>query len=422
MAATARSIGREGGLTMRKGLCFALGALLAASALFAAASGGTAGSMMVGVKIYEYKGEFPPLFAEWRRLGINTAFVSAELAGTPAFMEMARKQGVPVYIITPVFYNPEALAADPGLFAVTGYGKPAKLDWVEFACPRRPEYRRQRLEYVRRLVRNCNPDGLSIDFIRYFAFWEMVYPGAKLDPLQNTCFCPYCLQAFQKECQRIFPPALGDTRAKAEWILKNHLPAWAKWKRAAITAMARDIAAAARQEKPGIKLNLHLVPWRKDDFEGAMGTVVSQDIAELGRLVDFLSPMCYAHMVRQTPGWIRSVVQDVRSLSANPAPQGDGGTLARPAPQGDGGTSARPAPRGDGGTEYPLVIPSIQVKEDYIPETLTPAQFSAYLDAALEPPSAGVVFWEWETLKADSVKKEIVRARIAALARPKISR
>jgi len=351
-------------------------------------------AMLIGTKIYEYKDNLSNLFAAWQRLGINTAFVSVELAGTRAFMEMARKQNIAVFIIVPVFYNPEALAKDPGLFAITGHGQPAKEDWVEFVCPRRPEYRRQRLEYIRRLIRDCRPDGISIDFIRYFAFWEMVYPGTRLDPLQNTCFCPYCLKAFQKDYKLQIPARLADTTAKAEWIMKNHLPAWARWKRQAITAMVGDIAAAARQEKPGIKLSLHLVPWRKGDFNSAMGDVVSQDITAIAPLVDYLSPMCYAHMVRQTPDWIRSVVQDVQSQATNPFPQGDGGTSARP------------------------VLPSIQVKEDYIKEALTPAQFSDYLKAALAPPSAGVVFWSWETLAADSVKKEIARSLIATLAVP----
>jgi hypothetical protein len=364
-------------------------------------------AMLIGTKIYEYKGELSTLFAAWQRVGINTAFVSINLANNRAFMDMARNRNIAVFIILPVFFNPEALAGDPGLFAITGHGLPARDDWVEFVCPRRPEYRRQRLEDVRRLVRDCRPDGLSIDFIRYFAFWEMVYPDTRLDPLQNTCFCPYCLQAFQKDCKLQIPPRLTDPPAKAEWILKNHLPEWAKWKQAAITTMVRDIAIAARREKPGIKLNIHLVPWRKDDFNGSMRTVVSQDIASIAPLVDYLSPMCYAHMVRQTPDWIRSVVQNVRTQAANPGVQGDGGTSARPVPQGDGGSSARP------------VIPSIQVKEEYIKEALTPAQFSDYLKAALAPPSAGVVFWSWETLAADSAKEEIARSLIATLAVPR---
>lgn len=335
--------------------------------------------IMIGVKLYEYKEDFAGLFAEWKGMGINTAFVSVELAGTPAFMKLARSQGVAVFIILPVFFNPEALARDPGLYAVTGYGQPAKLDWVEFVCPTRPEYRRQRLDYVRELIRTCQPDGISIDFIRYFAFWEMVYPDAKLDPLQNTCFCPNCLQAFQKDCQLTIPANLTETRAKAEWILKKHLPVWTKWKQATITSMVSDIAAAARQEKTTIKLNVHLVPWRQKDFAGAINTVVSQDIAAIGPLVDYLSPMCYAHMVKQTAGWTNSVVKDVHSQATN------------------------------------RIVPSIQVKEDYITETLTPGQFADYLHAALKPPAQGVIFWSWETLAADAAKKEIARTILANL-------
>lgn len=333
--------------------------------------------LLIGAKIYEYKQDFADLFAAWQSLGINTAFVSVEIANNRSFMELARKRKMAVFIILPVFYNPEALAKDPGLFAVTGHGRPAKDDWVEFVCPRRPEYRRQRLEYIRRLIRSCQPDGISIDFIRYFAFWEMVYPDMRLDPLQNTCFCPYCLQAFQRECKLNIPARLSDIPAKAEWILKNHLPAWSRWKQAAITSMVADIAAAARQEKPGIKLNVHLVPWRKGDFGGALDSVVSQDIAAIGPLVDCLSPMCYAHMLKQTPAWIHSVVRDVQSRAANP------------------------------------VIPSIQVKEDYIKEALTPGQFSDYLKAALEPPSQGVVFWSWEMLAADEAKMKIAHSLLA---------
>ncbi len=98
------------------------------------------------------------------------------------------------------------------------------------------------------------------------------------------------------------PARLTGIPAKAEWILKDHLAAWAKWKRAAITAMVSDIADVARREKPGIKLNVHLVPWRQGDFDGAMGNVVSQDIAAIAPWSITLSPMCYAHMVKQTPG------------------------------------------------------------------------------------------------------------------------
>ena len=305
-------------------------ACLLAAALFLACWGRAAGSaappaaagkMLVGVKLYEYKGDFAPLFTAWREMGINTAFVSVDLAGTPAFMESARKQGVAVYIIMPVFYNPEALAQDPGLYAVTGYGRPAKLDWVEFVCPRRPEYRTPAPGLYPPPDPRLPPRRPQHRFHPPFRLLGNGLPRRQAGSAAEHLFLP-CIAwgRFKTSAGCVSPLACRTPRAKAEWILKNHPAAWTKWKQANITSMVRDIAAAARRENPGIKLNLHLVPWRRDDFNGAMRTVVGQDIAALGRLVDYLSPMCYAHMVKRTPDWIRSVVRDVQRPGRQPYP------------------------------------------------------------------------------------------------------
>jgi hypothetical protein len=136
--------------------------------------------------------------------------------------------------------------------------------------------------------------------------------------------------------------------------------------------MVRELSEAARRTKPEIKINVHLVPWRTKDFNGAIRSIAGQDFSAIAPLVDYLSPMTYAHMVKQDPSWIHSVVKDVFQQTEG------------------------------------LVVPSIQVKEAYLKERLTPGEFKKSLSKALEPPSNGVVFWSWEQLKTEPEKKEIV--------------
>ncbi len=352
-------------------LCFVLLACLSFVGFHQAADGG---KFMVGAKIYEYKGDFSSLVAEWKRVGINTAFLSADLAEKPELMALARKNGIATFIILPVFQNPEWLAANPEEYAVTGRGKRAEDDWVKFVCPSRDDYRAERLEYVRRLLKTCEPDGLSIDFIRYFVFWEKVFPDARPNPLDYACFCPNCLQKFQSDAHLVIPPESDTVSRKAEWILSKHKAAWVSWKCRNITSMVRAIAAEARRVKPGILLNVHLVPWRETDFNQGARTIAGQDVEAIAPLVDYLSPMCYAHMVKQDASWISSVVRDI------------GRRVKKP------------------------VIPSVQVKEAYLKEKLTPKEFAGYLEEGRKPPSAGVIFWNWPMLAEDVDKANLVSA------------
>jgi hypothetical protein len=74
-----------------------------------------------------------------------------------------------------VFFNPQILAADSTLYAVTDQGKIAKDEWVEFVCPSRKNYRSRQISALKKLVSDLQPDGISIDFIRQFVFWEKIY-------------------------------------------------------------------------------------------------------------------------------------------------------------------------------------------------------------------------------------------------------
>ncbi len=324
-----------------------------------------------GVKVYDPPKDRAATFKAWKELGLNTIWIGGALAKDARFFREARLAGFRTQLVFPVFYNPEALRCDPSLWAIQGNGKRAKDDWVEFVCPSHVGYRRIRILEAQRLLKVLKPDGLSLDFLRCFVFWEMKYPNAHLDPMASACFCPRCVQAFS-QAANVRVPA-GSVPEQAGWILARAGSAWTEWRCGLITSMTRELAQAARSVRKDLWVNLHVVPWMEADFEGARGRVAAQDVKALGALVDTLSPMVYAPMVKRDSTWVHDVTAELVRLGGKP------------------------------------VLPSIQVKECYLPEVLTPTRFKADLDAALLAPSRGVVFWNWPGLAECAEKRALAK-------------
>ena len=329
---------------------------------------------IVGVKIYDTERDLRELFADWRELGIDTVFAGQELAAREGFRERAEETGMNLFVIFPVFFAPDELAEDPDLWAVTADGARAKEDWVEFACPSRAAFRARRVEEAREIARRLQPDGLSIDFIRDFVFWEMVGSVRDSATLPDACYCSHCGRLFADRIGADIDLSALETPDAAAWIAANAADQWVRFKTETITSMAAEIVDAVREIEPDILINIHIVPWRRDDYDGAITRIAGQDRAALGGLADYLSPMAYSFMLHRPPEWIASVVSDAARQAACP------------------------------------VLPSIQVGSAYREgESFSATEFEAALRAALAPPSAGVVFWNWDAIEADSEKTEIIR-------------
>jgi ribosomal protein S27AE len=345
----------------------------------AASRAGAGAKPLIGVKIYDPVPDAEALFRQWKRLGIDAAFVSTAIAESETFIPAARRAGIRTFVITPVFFNPDYLAAHPDAWAITGRGERAKDDWVEFVCPSLEGYREERKRYALSLLERRRPDGLSLDFIRHFVFWEQVRPDGRVDALDTTCFCPRCLARFERDEGLAMPAvAKASPRAAAGWLLANHADRWVRWRAGLVTSWVEGVVREARRVAPGVKINLHLVPWGESEYQDGPIRVAGQDVRALGPLADFVSPMCYAHMLHRDPAWVGRVVRDLDARVAVP------------------------------------VLPSIEVEESYRQEPLTREFFAAALDAALAPPSGGVVFWSWAPLSKDEARQEIVVRRAGA--------
>ena len=327
---------------------------------------------IIGIKIYEYNKDFNPLVAKWKDMGINTAFISKELAANTEFRQLLKENNIGVYIIFPVFYDPDRLKDDSTLYAITDKGRIAKDDWVEFACPSRLSYRNQKISEAADLVRSLKPDGLSIDFIRQFVFWEMIYPDRTAGSIDMACFCDSCVHNFCVLKNITLPDTCISVRQRAAYILNSHAADWNDYRCDLIASMAMDLAVTARSIMPGIKINIHAVPWRDEDFGGANIRIAAQDLKKMAPYADYISPMCYSQMLRRDAGWIESVVRDMDKKAPG------------------------------------MILPSIQVYPYYIDDPFTPEDFRNCCSAALKPPSQGVVFFSWPLFMKDSVRMEII--------------
>lgn len=328
---------------------------------------------VVGVKIYSYDGDYDGLFEIWKNHGINTVLASPELLGDEIFREKLDEEKISSFLIFPVFFDAEALEDNPGLYAITSEGEPAIDDWVKFVCPSREDFRQRKIEEARRYIESINPDGISIDFIRYFVFWETVFPDFTLDSLPETCYDEHCLEKFQQDKSINIPDTLTTVSEIASWIEQYQSVEWTEWKCKQITTMIEQIVHTVKNVKPEILINVHLVPWRIGDFDDAILKIAGQDVTAIKEFADYLSPMTYSHMVKQEPAWIHSVVIDVYERSSG------------------------------------SVIPSIQVSRAYLDEPLTTDEFSECIEQALLPPSLGVIFWSWDHLAADPEKLKILK-------------
>ena len=154
---------------------------------------------IIGVKTYILRDNYDSLIQQWKEIGINTAFVSKDLTSDKKFRKITSENKIKIFTILPVFFAPDELHKDSTLYAITNKGNKAINDWVEFACPSNSEYRSNKVKEIVSFIKNEKPDGISIDFIRHFLFWEMITPETKPENIEHGCFCNRCIESFTKE-------------------------------------------------------------------------------------------------------------------------------------------------------------------------------------------------------------------------------
>ena len=86
-----------------------------------------------------------------------------------------------------------------------------------------------------------------------------------------------------------------------------------------ITSFVRQAAEVVRtQARRPCQLGLFSVPWRTENFEGALRRIMGQELGALAADVDIFSPMVYHRMCGQPVSWIRAVSEEAHALTGKP--------------------------------------------------------------------------------------------------------
>ena len=308
---------------------------------------------MLGVKVYDSSFCTPAHLDRLQELGFNTVFLGRGVLKSSVTEDLSRR-GLFWNIVEPVFLVDEDESCS---LATLKDGSPAEDDWVRFACPTDPVHMNHVMERIRSDIQQFNPPGVSLDFIRFFQFWEMTLPSADPSQLPRACFCSRCRDS------------------------ASSFDTYMHWRENVVNATATKLCSLARSMNEDLKIGIHAVPWTRTLFDGARMEILGQDFRALATIADYITPMVYHHMMHMPVPYIKELLADMA---------GEGRTF---------------------------IVPSIQSKEAYRKDSMSPSEFSKALETALDSPSKGVLIYKWEDLSRDEKRLGIVKDTFKGLDR-----
>ncbi len=328
--------------------------------------------MLKGIYVFNPTTNFDEMFQNCVNWGINWIVTPAYIFQKESFQLCKKKYEIKICVIFAVYNQQEYLEKHPEDYCITSIGKEAKYEqrWLHFACPSSNRFIEHQKNELTDFLNKMAPDMIALDFIRFYVFWERVYPKTSILDIDDGCYCERCLDNF--ETYRDQP--LGERTAR--WIKINALSEWAKWKCEIIEKMVKELTEIIHMQNSHLPIMIKTVPWLSESFGGAIRSIAGQDLEILSPDVDFICPMTYSYMTKHPSQSIHEVASEQQQIS------------------------------------HKKIIPCIQVNKAYLDEDISKEKFDEMLQYGLQAPSAGVILFLYETFKEDLEKQEIFKQRI----------
>jgi hypothetical protein len=297
--------------------------------------------------------------------------------GLPEFRRALKESQIGFAAICPVFYDPHIIRERPDLIPVDQFGNNHYDNWQTMVCPSNQQYRSERLALIREVLERLEPDIISLDFIRYPVTWEIIPFSTPADSIRQFCFCERCLQQFIAAHALIPPTELQGPEEVAPWILREQAPIWDQWRIRLISSFIQSCRDLIDETHPQIQLAVHVVPWSASDFNNRAASITGQDVRDMAKSAEILTPMVYHKRIGKTVTFIHDLTTEIHFSGAQ------------------------------------SVMPGIQFDRILDEEHINKDEWEQTLLNALKEPSRGVIIFHWGTIstppddKLDDYSKKI---------------
>ena len=189
----------------------------------------------------------------------------------------------------------------------------AGFDWYLGVCPTHEGYLAAKIDRLRRVAAELEPDGLFLSFTRYPGFWENWVPGYAFTNADRFCFCPRCRARFARGPRDRAPSRrCRDPGARHPRRARRRLDRLAR----AADRRGRSTASPPRcaPSGPSIEIMLNTLAFPASDFDGldVRREIAAQDLGMLRGSVDRFELMTYLQILDRPDSWLETVVADAR--------------------------------------------------------------------------------------------------------------
>ena len=345
--------------------------------------------ILVGVKLYPSAGfvhQHQETILQLKEFGFNAVFSPAyngqeafypsqlltqadTTPGLPEFRRALKENHMGFAAICPVFYDPHIIRERPDLIPVDQFGNNHYDNWQTMVCPSNQQYRSERLALIREVLERLEPDIISLDFIRYPVTWEIIPFSTPADSIRQFCFCERCLQQFFT-AHALKPPAeLQGPEEVAPWILREQAPIWDQWRIRLISSFIQSCRDLIDETHPQTQLAVHVVPWSVSDFNGRAASITGQDVRDIAKSADILTPMTYHKRIGKPVTFIHDLTTEIHFSGAQ------------------------------------SVMPGIQFNRILDEEHINKDEWEQTLLNALKEPSRGVIIFHWDVISTPRMIK-----------------
>ncbi|WP_017445572.1 hypothetical protein [Gayadomonas joobiniege] len=302
--------------------------------------------------------------------GANTLIVSPELYDEPELNKQLNKFGLNLWLNISVFNQKSYLKKHPDKIAITQKGNLANNDWCQFVCPSDQIFLSELKQQITNYLSALSPQYISLDFLRQYLNWQtLTYNELNFNQIEYGCFCSRCINAF-------YHSDLASADATDEIESQVFSADFARWRGQIIEQICADLSQLIRQMCPSAQLVLNTLPWPAGDIQNAQQLLGGQNLKNIGRYFDAISPVAFSHLLPQPPEHVAKLMAGLNRENQTPVYYG------------------------------------LQISHWRYKKAISAAQFERELKYYLSSSHKGLVVYDYAELKKDGQKAAIFKRHL----------